>query len=195
LAQYRSQTERMKDSDGTPTGFGAFSFSGVIVGAIEENFLRRAMQGAGDSGHIFPAYAACEAELESAWGRSRLAVAANNLFGQKQSKPPLAFTQTLMLPTREFLLGEWTTVNASWVKFASWSDCFRERMRLLRRLSPEYPHYAAALAARTGEQFILKVSQTWSTDPGRARKVLAIHDAHRDLLQVNPLLQEEMSTP
>jgi flagellum-specific peptidoglycan hydrolase FlgJ len=153
------------------------------------------MQDASDSGHIFPAYAACEAALESAWGRSRLAVEANNLFGQKQSKPPLAGTETLVLPTREFLQGEWTTVNASWVRFASWSDCFRARMRLLRRLSPKYPHYAAALAATTGEEFILEVSQTWSTDPDRARKVLAIYDAHRDLLQANLLLRGEMPKP
>lgn len=149
------------------------------------------MQGASDSGHIFPAYAACEAALESGWGRSQLAIEANNLFGQKQSKPPLAGTETLVLPTREFLQGAWTTVNASWVKFGSWSDGFRARMQLLQRLSPRYPHYAAALAATTGEQFIVEVSQTWSTDPDRARKVLSIYDAHQHLLQANPLLREE----
>lgn len=149
------------------------------MGSFQEDFLGKAAVAAQAAGNMFPEYAACEAALESAWGRSRLAAEANNLFGQKQSQPPLPGSGTIELPTREFLHGSWVTVNASWVTFADWTACFRARMQLLRSASGRHPHYAAALAATTGEEFIQEVSRTWSTDPARASKVLAIYKTHR----------------
>lgn len=145
----------------------------------QEQFLLRAAAAAQSAGHLFPAYAACEAALESGWGHSQLAVEANNLFGQKQAHPPLAGTETLALPTREFLHGAWVAVQANWVKFPDWESCFRERMALLRSLASAWPNYAAALRATTGEQFVTEVSRSWSTDPARAGKVLAVYDYHR----------------
>jgi flagellum-specific peptidoglycan hydrolase FlgJ len=145
----------------------------------QQQFLQKAHQAAASAGHIFPEFAACEAALESGWGLSHLATEANNLFGQKQSRPPLPGTQTISLPTREYLNGAWTTVQANWIKFPDWQSSFAERMNLLRRLASSCPHYAAALAATTGEEFIEQVSQRWSTDPQRAAKVLNIYHQHR----------------
>lgn len=147
------------------------------------NFLQSAFAAAQASDHLWPAYAACETVLESTWGTSQLATQARNLFGQKQSHPQVPGTGTLMLPTREFLHGAWITVQANWASFPTLSACFSARMELLRTLSTEYPNYAAALAAMTGEDFITCVSRTWSTDPERAAKVLEIYQAHGDLLQ------------
>jgi flagellum-specific peptidoglycan hydrolase FlgJ len=162
-----------------PVGLVAFSFlGGGNVGSLQDDFLRRAAAAAGAAGHLFPEYAACEAALESAWGQSGLATRANNLFGQKQSQPPIDGTGTLPLPTKEFLHGQWVTVTANWVLFKDWSTCFHARMRLLQVASGRYPHYAAALIATSGEQFVREVSQTWSTDPARASKVLSIYAAH-----------------
>jgi len=144
----------------------------------EQEFLGRAVEAARAAGHVWPEYAACEAALESAWGGSALAVQANNLFGQKQTRPPVAGTGTVEMETRECYNGEWMTVPAEWVKFADWTASFAERMRLLERGSARYPHYAEALAAGTGEGFVRAVSMTWSTDPGRAEKILAIYRAH-----------------
>jgi flagellum-specific peptidoglycan hydrolase FlgJ len=146
---------------------------------LQEAFLRKAAAAARTAGHLFPEYAACEAALESGWGQSRLATQGNNLFGQKQAHPPLPGTQTLSLPTHEFLHGEWVAVQASWVQFQNWEFCFTERMALLRSLAKGYPNYGAALAATTGEQFIALVSRTWSTDPDRAGKVLDVYHHHR----------------
>ena len=146
---------------------------------LQNLFLLKAAAAARAAGHLFPEYAACEAALESGWGLSHLAVEANNLFGQKQAHPPLHDTETMTLPTREFLHGAWVSVQANWVKFPDWESCFRERMALLRSLAPVWPNYAAALRVTTGEQFITEVSRTWSTDPARAGKVLAVYDYHR----------------
>lgn len=146
--------------------------------AVQEEFLLRAAQAARQAGHLFPEYAACEAALESAWGESRLAREGNNLFGQKQAHPPLPGTGTLSIETREFLHGHWVTVPAHWVRFADWAGCFRARMAVLENLRHAYPAYAAALAAASGPEFVEHVSVHWSTDPDRARKVLAVHASH-----------------
>lgn len=153
------------------------------MGTVQETFLRKAYAAAAASGHIFPQFAACEAALESGWGLSKLAAEANNLFGQKQAHPALHGTQTLSLPTREFLHGAWVAVEANWVRFADWSACFAERMALLRALRHAYPNYAAALDAKSGEQFIAEVSKTWSTDPQRAAKVLSVYDCHKAVFE------------
>ncbi|RRA48923.1 glucosaminidase domain-containing protein [Acidipila sp. EB88] len=139
-------------------------------------FLAKATAAARAAAHIFPEYAACEAALESAWGGSTLAVRANNLFGQKQAHPPAG--PSLQLETREFLHGQWVMVPAAWMMFDDWTHCFRERMALLHELARAYPHYGAALAASSGEQFVREVSASWSTDPQRAGKVLSVYQRH-----------------
>lgn len=144
----------------------------------EAEFLAKAVFEACKAGHVWPEFAACEAALESSWGGSELAVHANNLFGQKQSHPPLEGTMTLILPTREFLRDEWVTVRAEWVKFPDWDACFAARMRLLGDLAGRYPHYAEAIIAKTGAGYVTAVSKSWSTDPERAEKILAIHQQH-----------------
>ena len=143
---------------------------------IQETFLNKARSAAAKSGHIFPDFAACEAALESGWGQSKLAVEANNLFGQKQSHP--AVGASIAFPTKEYAHGAWMTVPASWIKFTDWQACFAGRMALLSRLARAYPPYAAALAARDGGSFVTLVSKRWSTDPSRAAKVLDVWKAH-----------------
>jgi flagellum-specific peptidoglycan hydrolase FlgJ len=141
----------------------------------QKNFLRTAAEAAAKAGHIFPEMAACEAALESSYGKSVLAVLDKNLFGMKQHKHPIYGTH--ILPTKEFQNGEWITINASWVSYPDWASCFKDRMSTLQRLATAFPHYAAALAAKDSEVYVREVSQTWSTDPKRAEKVLAIYDA------------------
>jgi flagellum-specific peptidoglycan hydrolase FlgJ len=141
--------------------------------SVKRAFLNVAAEGAEEAGHPWPKYAACEAALESSYGQSSLARNDNNIFGCKQHSHPLY--GTVYLPTREFLSGTWITVEAEFVRYPSYAASFKDRIDTLRRLAPLYPHYKAALEAKTGEEFVTEVSQTWSTDPARAKKVLAIH--------------------
>jgi flagellum-specific peptidoglycan hydrolase FlgJ len=150
-------------------------------------FLAKAAAAAKQSGHVFPNVAACEAALESAYGRSGLATTDNNLFGMKQHRHPIYGTH--ILPTREFVGKEkdtqdglcdgWITVQASWVKYPTWSECFADRMNTLTRLAPAkgFEHYADALAAKDPDTYAREVSAKWSTDPKRADKVLEIYRA------------------
>ena len=145
----------------------------------QEAFLVECCAAAAAAGHVFPQMAACESALESNYGQSELALRGRNLFGEKISHPPT--TKTLSLPTREYLNGKWVTVQAQWCVFDTLEDCFRARMALLRRLAPAYPNYALALAATTPEAFVTAVSRTWSSDPRRAGKVLAIYRENGEL--------------
>src|SRR5580704_2930951 len=93
----------------------------------------------------------------------------------KQHSHPIYGTHAL--PTREFLNGEWVATEANWIVYPDWASCFADRMASLKRLASVYPHYAAALAAGSATTYVMQVSQSWSTDPERGEKVLAIYDA------------------
>lgn len=140
-----------------------------------EDFVRRAAQAAQQAGHVFPEMAACEAALESGYGRSLLAVQDRNLFGMKQHRHPIYGTHSL--PTREDLGGHWVAVSANWVSYPDWQSCFADRMATLERLASVYQHYKNALAAGSATTYVMEVSRTWSTDPERGEKCLAIYDA------------------
>lgn len=155
-----------------------------------DEFLRAACEAALAAGHVWPEYAACEAALESAkkgaFGESRLALEANNLFGQKQGKRRKLPYPTVSWNTWEDLNGPApggdVIQRQEFLKFPDWQTCFKERMALLHALAPACPNYAAALAAPTGDQFIFAVSRTWSTDPARATKVLRIFRDYQPVL-------------
>lgn len=141
--------------------------------------LKELYEQAKASEHIWPAMAACEACLESAWLTSELARDYNNLFGQKQSATPEF--HTVRLPTEEVLNGHTFKIWASFVWFPTKASAFTERMKLLERLQDTYPEYKQALHAVTPEDYILFVSERWSTDPLRGKKVLEIYKAHQDV--------------
>lgn len=128
---------------------------------------------------LFPQAQACEAMVESRWLTSELAVKYNNLFGMKQHAHPVY--GTVNLPTREFLHGGWVMQNDDFVKYPTLADCFDDRMKTLQMLSNKYAHYAAALVARTPEEFLGQVSFTWSTSPTRAKDCIAILHAHDEV--------------
>ena len=149
----------------------------------QADFIKRARDEAIRANHPFPIMAACEAALESSYGTSLLARQSNNLFGMKQHSHPIY--ETMNLPTREFIKdrGGWVVVMADFVKYPDWRACFADRLVTLERLSGSYPHYATALAAPDAITYVSEVSATWSTDPYRASKCLAIY---REFLKDNP---------
>lgn len=128
---------------------------------------------AAEAKHVWPRMAACEAALESDYGTSALARLGLNLFGMKQHVHPTY--GTLNLPTKEFLNGEWVPQVAQWVQYENLTECFADRMATLQRLANVYPEYEAALTAPDEMTYIAQVSRRWSTDPGRAGKVVTIY--------------------
>lgn len=148
----------------------------------KNEFLIKAKQAAMNIGVSWPGYWAAEAALESAFGSSRLCTEGNNIFGEKVSLHTPNPYGEIDLPTREYVSGTWIQTTARWVKYPDWDTCFRERLALLKRLAPSFPHYADALAAHSGPDFVCSVSASWSTDPRRCQSVLDIYDLHKDVL-------------
>lgn len=142
----------------------------------QAQWIRTIESAATQGSHIFPLMAACEAALESGFGQSHLVREANNLFGMKEHGHPEH--GILSLPTKEFLDGKWTVVDANWMKYSSLPECFLDRMHTLGRLAPKYPHYRAALTAEDEYTYVREVSQSWSTDPQRSEKVIEIYDSY-----------------
>lgn len=129
----------------------------------------------------FPHMIACEAALESAYGTSLLASKFNNLFGMKEHVHNIY--GKVSLPTREFEgkgakgadAQGFVVLSQNFEAYPDWDTCFFDRLNTLIRLSHLYSHYAAALAATDAETYVREVSKSWSTDPARADKVIAIY--------------------
>lgn len=152
-----------------------------MITPVQLAALRKVYAAALASGVPFPNAQACEVMVETTWLTSELGVADDNLFGMRQHQHPVF--GTVNLPTNEFLGGHWVRVNADFVKYPSMEACFQDRMATLKNLAPHYPHYAAALAANTPEEFLTQVSLTWSTGPTRGAQCIAILHAHSDVFQ------------
>jgi flagellum-specific peptidoglycan hydrolase FlgJ len=135
--------------------------------------------------HIFPEMAACEACVETNWGESELYRKYRNVFGQKQSHPPIY--STIVMPTQEFLRGKWISTHAEFVVFPTAVEAFEARMSLLLRLQSTVPAYNAALHAATPEEFIVDVSRAWATAPSRVSNCMMIFRSHRDVLSPDQL--------
>lgn len=141
----------------------------------QQQFLTKATQAALVAEHIWPVMAACEAALESGWGKSGLAIAGRNLLGMK-AHHGTAIDQILKMNTREYVEGEYVTIVAEFMNYPDWAACFVDRMATLTRLSPTIRSYRMALEADDPISYVRAVSLAWSTDPDRADKVIAIYN-------------------
>lgn len=151
-----------------------------MISQAQQNALVQTFAQAKAAGVLFPEAQACEVMVETAWGTSGLYLQGNNGFGMKQHSTPIY--ETITMPTKEFMGGVWITVDAPFVKYPDLASCFADRTATLVRLAPSYPHYAAALAATTPEDFLTEVSLTWSTGPTRGEQCISILHAHGNLL-------------
>ncbi|MFD1411418.1 glycoside hydrolase family 73 protein [Lapidilactobacillus gannanensis] len=82
---------------------------------------------------VLPSVSIAQGILESGWGRSDLASVANNLFGIKGSYQG----QSVIVPTQEYINGNWTTVNAQFRKYPNWSASVEDHGNFLY-VNPRY---------------------------------------------------------
>lgn len=143
----------------------------------QRQFILKASRGAEQAWHIFPLMAACEAAIETGYGTSRLSIEGFNLFGSKSPVKPIY--PSISFPTKEFLHGQWVTIQAEFVKYPSFTESFEDRMLTLHRLASAYPHYAYALVAKDPFTYVTAVSQSWSTDPNRAKTAISIYHTYQ----------------
>lgn len=116
-----------------------------------------------------------QAALESSWGRSELATKGCNLFGVKADKAWKG--DVLLMPTREFIKGQWVTVEARWRRYAGWRECLDDHALFLLNNQ----RYRGAFAhAHDGREFARAVAAAgYATDPQYAAKIISVIDARK----------------
>jgi flagellum-specific peptidoglycan hydrolase FlgJ len=148
-------------------------------------FLKRALDAAREArnrtgARFSPVIAAAQAALESNWGRSQLAIEANNLKGIKAGSS--WHGEVLELPTREWRESDntWYTTMARWRVYRDWEHAFSDYGALIERV---YPH-AAAVAddPRAFLEALVAGPLKYATDPGYIEKVWTIVQQYRELL-------------
>lgn len=139
--------------------------------------IRGAAQESAAKTGIPASFTIAQAALESGWGRSKLATDALNLFGVKAY--PTWAGDTIEMPTKEYVGGEWVTVTARWCKFGSWLECIDNHAAFLMNNR----RYKPAFAFKDGEGFARAVAAAgYATDPDYADKLVSTIRAH-DLTQ------------
>ena len=113
-----------------------------------------------------------QALLESAYGTSSLASAPNyNLFGVKGSYSG----QVVYMATKEYLNGQWVTMNEPFRKYSSYWESLQDHAKVLRSTSfstGDY-HYAGVWKSNTTSFYDATAYLTgrYATDPGYGAKL------------------------
>lgn len=114
---------------------------------------------------VFPSITLSQAILESAWGKSSLAVDGGNLFGIKADS---SWQGAVMeLPTKEYVNGGIITIIARWRIYTSWQDSVRDHGKFLKQNS-RYTLAGVFDAKEYKEQSIALVRAGYATDPSYA---------------------------
>jgi flagellum-specific peptidoglycan hydrolase FlgJ len=141
----------------------------------KQEFLDAAIAAAREASRVsgLPAgVTVAQAALESAWGKSALSREANNYFGIKAHGEH----EHVEMTTTEVTNGVAARTAARFAKYASMTECFTDRDRLILKLAC----YAEARScAGDAEAFIRALAKHWATDPQYAEKLLNIYRANR----------------
>lgn len=142
------------------------------------DFLRAALAGAQDAREvgapIWPAAAAAHAANESAWGASRLAVDAKNLFGIKATgqHTPHWDGSYVTMQTWEVIGGQNVMIDAKFRRYESWAGSFADYGDVIRRVYPRAASATSDVAFLGG--IFLGPGLRWATDPDAFSKACRI---------------------
>ena len=120
--------------------------------------------------HLFPSVIFSQSILESGWGRSRLAVQYNNLFGIKGYSTDLKVRTT----TYEKINGRRVAHKASFRVFSSWGEAIQYHGDLLST-DARYQH---AAQAKTYEEYIRMIASQYASEPDYADLVVQLVEGY-----------------
>lgn len=112
-----------------------------------------------------------QAILESNWGKSGLTAKANNLFGIKGTGP----AGSVQMPTKEYIGGQWVTVNANFRAYNNWAESIADHSKLILNGTRDKPtRYHGVLGAdyKTACYEIWKGG--YATDPQYPQKLISL---------------------
>jgi flagellum-specific peptidoglycan hydrolase FlgJ len=153
----------------------AVMFAGCVVAtAAPQDFLDKMAPVAQEivPGYgLWPSVFLAQAALESGWGRSWLAVNANNYFGRKCLQLPC-----IEIKTPEYRKGQRMIEEHSFQIYESLTDAVHGYCQQFFRKYASGAAVYPELDASTPESFIRSVAPRYATDPRYAEKVLKIID-------------------
>lgn len=131
---------------------------------------------------ILPSLVGAQAILESGWGKSSLAVNANNLFGVKADSNWKG--ERYNVPTKEFIDNEWITINADFRKYKDWNESVNDHANFFVEndfRKNNYRHLIGEKDYTKAVKAILKpiAEYGYATDPDYANKIIRIIEENK----------------
>lgn len=159
--------------------------------ATNEEFLSTIKEGCiqGWREHaVLASISGAQAILESNWGKSTLALKANNLFGIKGDYNG----ESLTVETKEFIDKAIKTVDATFRKYQSWAESITDHSAFFTSTDWRRTNYAAVVGETDYKKAAAALSAAgYATDPDYPAKLIKLIETH-DLQQWD--LQEEETT-
>ena len=117
-----------------------------------------------------------QAALESNWGQSQLASKYNNLFGVKGDA-----NNGTLLATKEYVIGQWITVEDYFVVYPSWKASVEAHSKLfVEGTGWDANHYRAVLEATNYKQAAQALQEKgYATDPDYATKLINLIEEYQ----------------
>lgn len=115
-----------------------------------------------------------QAILESNWGRSELAVNANNLFGIKASLPWVG--PKYRKKTKEFMNKKWIEITVEYCYFESVEECIEYRSSIFLK-KPRYKRLWGVMDYKEASQIIYECG--YATDPNYPQKLIEVIEKYK----------------
>lgn len=131
---------------------------------------------------ILPSLVGAQAILESGWGKSELAINANNLFGVKADSGWKG--EKYNVPTKEFIDNQWITINADFRKYKDWNESVNDHANFFIEndfRKNNYRHLIGEKDYKKAVEAILKpiAEYGYATDPDYANKIIRIIEENK----------------
>ncbi|KAJ64946.1 N-acetylmuramoyl-L-alanine amidase family 4 [Enterococcus faecalis MN16] len=131
-----------------------------------------------NSNDMYASVMIAQALLESSYGSSGLASAPNyNLFGVKGSYNG----QSVYMPTKEYLDGQWVTVTAAFRSYNSYAESFQDHANVIHSTAfGDTYHYSGVWKSNTSSyrDATAALAGSYATDPGYAEKLNWLIEAY-----------------
>lgn len=113
-----------------------------------------------------------QAILESGWGSSALSTQANNLFGIKAN----GSTDYVVMKTKEYVNGEYITVDAKFRKYKSWNESIEDHAKFL----VENKRYKNLIGEKDYKKACTLIQQDgYATDPKYASSLITLIEQNK----------------
>jgi flagellum-specific peptidoglycan hydrolase FlgJ len=127
---------------------------------------------------VLPSLTIAQAILESGWGESDVAIQAKNYFGIKATEDWKH--ETVVLPTREYINGEWITVDATWRKYQTVGGSIEDHALFFTSTAWRTENYKHVIGETDYRKACVVIKEAgYATDPNYTQLLIDIIEKHK----------------